>query len=148
MITFLFIQMVHWDGNYVACATGFPSNTVISMRLPDSAFIFTAEIWPIIKALEQINDSVASKYMILTDSLSCLQAFTVYEGGTYLDWDGDTKVCVLELLLIKTLLFYEYPAILALGAMKRQTLLPSLLWICLVSNLWYQYILSIWPNGC
>ena len=57
----------------MACATGFPSNTVISMRLPDSAFIFTAEIWPIIKALEQINDSVASKYMILTDSLSCLQ---------------------------------------------------------------------------
>ena len=45
-----------------------------SMRLPVSAFIFTAEIWPIINALEQIKDSVASKYMILTDSLSCLQA--------------------------------------------------------------------------
>ena len=62
------------DGNYVACATFFPSNTVISMRSPDSASIFTAEVWAIIKALEQIKDSVASKYIIFTDSLSCLQA--------------------------------------------------------------------------
>ena len=33
----------------------FPSNTVISMRLPDSASVFTAEVWAIIKALEQIK---------------------------------------------------------------------------------------------
>ena len=46
----------------------------ISMRLPDSASIFTAEIWAIIKALEQIKYSVASKYIVFTDSLSCLQA--------------------------------------------------------------------------
>ena len=52
----------------------FPSDTVISMRLPDSGSIFTAEVWAIIKALEQIKDSVASKYIIFTDSLSCLQA--------------------------------------------------------------------------
>ena len=52
MITFLFIQMDHGDGNSVACATVFPSDTVISMRLPDSASIFTAEVWAIIKALE------------------------------------------------------------------------------------------------
>ena len=62
------------DGNSVACATVFPSNTVISMRLPDSASIFTAEIWAIIKALEQIKYSVASKYTVFTDSLLCLQA--------------------------------------------------------------------------
>ena len=61
------------DGN-VACATAFPSNTVISMRLPDSASIFTAEVWAIIEALEQIKDSIASKYIVFTDSLSCLQA--------------------------------------------------------------------------
>ena len=36
------------------------------MRLPDSAFIFSAEIWAIIKALEQIRDSVASKYIVFT----------------------------------------------------------------------------------
>ena len=40
------------DGNYVACATVFPSNTIIFMRLPDLA---------IIKVLEEIKNSVASK---------------------------------------------------------------------------------------
>ena len=49
------------DLNGVACATGFPSNTIISMRLPDSASVYTAEDWAIIKALEQIKDSIASK---------------------------------------------------------------------------------------
>ena len=61
-------------GNYLACATVFPPNTVISMRLPDSASIFTAEIWAIIKALEEKKYSVASKYIVFTESLSCLQA--------------------------------------------------------------------------
>ena len=50
----------------------FPSDTVISTRLPDSASIFTAEMCAIIKALEQIKDSIASKYIISTHSLSCL----------------------------------------------------------------------------
>ena len=62
------------DGNSVACSTVFPTNTVISMRLLDSASIFTAEIWAIIKALEEIKYSVVSKYIVFTDSLSCLQA--------------------------------------------------------------------------
>ena len=44
------------------------------MRLPDSASVFTAEVWAIIKALEQIKDYIASKYIVFTDSLSCLQA--------------------------------------------------------------------------
>ena len=35
------------DRNYVACATVFPSDTVMSMRLPD-----TAEVLAIIKALD------------------------------------------------------------------------------------------------
>ena len=48
-----------------------PSITIISMWLPS---IFTAEIWAIIKALEEIKISVASKYIVYTDSLSCLQA--------------------------------------------------------------------------
>ena len=62
------------DGHYVVCATVFQSDTVIATRLPDSTSIFTAEVWEIIKALEQIKDSVASKYIIFTDSLSYLQA--------------------------------------------------------------------------
>ena len=73
MITFLFITDGSQDGNFVACATVFPSDTVISMKLPDSASIITAENWVIIKVLEQIKDSVASKYIIFTDSLLCLQ---------------------------------------------------------------------------
>ena len=62
------------DGNSVACATVFPSDTTFSMRLPDSASIFTAEIWAIIKALEEIKNASASKFIIITDSISCLQA--------------------------------------------------------------------------
>ena len=47
------------DGNSVAC---------------ESASIFTVEVWAINKTLEQIKDSVASKYIIFTDSHSCLKA--------------------------------------------------------------------------
>ena len=42
--------------------------------MPDSASIFTVEVWVIIKALEQIKDSNASKYIVFTYSLLCLQA--------------------------------------------------------------------------
>ena len=41
----------------------------------------------------------------------------------------------------KTLFFVGYPAILALRAMKRQTLLPSLHWICLVPRLVYPIVI-------
>ena len=58
----------------MACATVFPSDTELSMRLPDSASIFTAEIWAIIKALDEMKNASASKFIIFTDSLSCLQA--------------------------------------------------------------------------
>ena len=50
-----------WDGNSVNCATVSPSSTLDSIRLPDSAFTFTAEIGVIIKALEEIKNDVASK---------------------------------------------------------------------------------------
>ena len=36
--------------------------------------IYTAEIWAIIKALEQNKDSLTFKYIIFTDIRSCLQA--------------------------------------------------------------------------
>ena len=60
------------DGNSVTCDS-LPSDITFSMRLPDSASIFTAEIWAIIKALEKIKNASASKFIIFTDSLSCLQ---------------------------------------------------------------------------
>ena len=58
------------EGNYVACATLFPLDTEFSMILPDSASVFTADIWAIIKALEEIKNASASKFIIFTDSLS------------------------------------------------------------------------------
>ena len=58
----------------MASATVFPSDTKFSMRLPDSASIFTAKIWAIIKALDEIKNESASKFIIFTDSLSCLQS--------------------------------------------------------------------------
>ena len=52
MIIFLFIQADHGMGILWHV---FPLNTKFSMRLPDSASIFTAEIWAIITALEEIK---------------------------------------------------------------------------------------------
>ena len=74
------------DWNYVACATVFPSDTTFSMRLPDSASIFTAEIWAIIKALEEIKNASASRFTFVSPSS------VIYEAGTSLNWDGDMKV--------------------------------------------------------
>ena len=60
----------------VAYATVFPLDIIISIFL-NSASIFTAEIWTIIKSLEQIEDSVASKCIIFTEPLLCLQAYVL-----------------------------------------------------------------------
>ena len=49
------------------------SDTIISMILPDLVSIFTVEVSATSKALEQIKDSVASKYIIL-QTLMCIQA--------------------------------------------------------------------------
>ena len=67
------------DGNYVACATVFPSNTVISMILLDLASIFTAEIWAIIKALEEKQISCFYRLTFVSPR------FTVYEARTSLE---------------------------------------------------------------
>ena len=80
------------DGNSVACTTVFPSDTEFSLRLPDSASIFTAEIWAIIKALGEIKNASASKFIIFTDSLSFSSRYVIYEAGTSFNWDGDTKM--------------------------------------------------------
>ena len=112
---FLFIQMVH-RMEILWLVLVFPSKPVISMRLSDSASNFTAEIWAIIKALEQIKYSVASKYIVFTDSLLCLQALQSMKLEHPLIGD----------LPKKTLFFVGYPAILTLGVMKGKTLLPSL----------------------
>ena len=80
---------------YVVCATVFPSDSIISMRLPDSASIFTAEVWAITKALEQNKDSVASKYIIFADCRHTFlyPCFTVYESGSPFHWCVFFKFC-------------------------------------------------------
>ena len=79
-----------WDSNAVASATVFPSNCV-SIRLPDSPSVFSAEVWPIIKASDEIETLDASKFIIFTYSLSCLPNFTQYEAWPSLNWAGDTN---------------------------------------------------------
>ena len=72
MITFPFIHADHGMG--ILWHVLRSSDTELSMRLPDSASIFTAEIWAIITALEEIKNASESKFIIFTDSLSCFQA--------------------------------------------------------------------------
>ena len=86
----------------------FPSDTVISMRLLDSAAIFTAEIVAIINGQESIKTSAAFKYIIFIDSVSCLQAYMK-----------------LEYPLIGMMI--RRCTMLALGIMKRQTAAKSTL---------------------
>ena len=90
----------------------------VSMRLPNSASIFTAEIWAIINALEEMKTSVASKYIVFTDSLSSLQALQSMKL--------EHESVSFKILTIKTLFFVGYLDILVLEVSKRQTLLPSL----------------------
>ena len=74
------------DEHYLACATMCPLDTVIAMRLPDTTFIFTAEVWAIIKTLEHIKDQFASKCIIFTDSLSCIHALQYMKLEHILGW--------------------------------------------------------------
>ena len=73
------------DGNYLACATVFPSNTVISMRLTDSAFIFTAEIWAMIKGMEEGKKFSCIPIQCFYRLTFVFPCFTMYEAGTFLD---------------------------------------------------------------
>ena len=86
VIVFMLIQMgIIWRLVILS------SNTIISIILPDSASIFPADIWAIIKALEKkcICIQIHCFYRLTFVSPN----FTIYEAGTSFDWDGDTKVC-------------------------------------------------------
>ena len=72
VITFLHIQMGHRIG-MLWHQLVFPSN-YISMKLPDSPSVFNAKVWLIIKVMDEIEKLDASKLIIFTYSLSCLQA--------------------------------------------------------------------------
>ena len=114
------------NGNYVACATVFSSNTIISMRLPDSAFIFTAEIWAIIKALEVFLNYVASKYIVFTNSLSSLRTLQFMRLEHPLIGMVIRK-CIVLRFDNKDIICVGYLAILVLEVTKRQTAAKSAL---------------------
>ena len=61
---------VYTDGLWVGL---WVSHTIISMRLPDLASIFTAEVWAISKALEQFKDFLTLTFVSPS-----------YEAGTFL----------------------------------------------------------------
>ena len=122
------------DRNSVTRATVFPSNTIMSMRLADSASICITEIWAIIKDLEELKNSVASKYFVFADTLSCLQALQSMKLEDPLIGIV-IKKCVFLNFDNKDFIFLGYLAILVLEVMKTQTLLPSLHKRCHMSRL-------------
>ena len=67
------------------------------MILSDLASVFMAEVWAIVKHLEQITNASSSNYIVFTDSLSCLQTLQHMKLEHPLIWDGDTKMCLFNL---------------------------------------------------
>ena len=101
-------------------------------------------VWEIIKALEQIKDSIASKYFIFIDSLSCLQALQYMKLEHPLIGVLIRK-CVFFTFANKVIIFCLVSGRVGVGG---KTLLPSLLWICLVSRLGYSIlVLNIMLTG-
>ena len=102
----------------------FPSET-ISKRLHNAASIFTAEAQVIIDALDQIQHLQASKSIIFTDSLSCLQALQWLRLGHPLI--GIVIRRCFFLSSNKEIVFCWVPATLVLEVMKTKTWLPRVL---------------------
>jgi ribonuclease HI len=62
------------DGNHVASAMVHKHSISITARLPDNSSIFSAELHGILVALEFIDRHECGRFVIFSDSLSCLQA--------------------------------------------------------------------------
>jgi len=61
------------DGSLVVAAA-VSTATNLSCRLPDNSSIFSAEAYAILLATDIIKSSIGTKFVIFSDSLSCLQA--------------------------------------------------------------------------
>ena len=99
----------------MTCATVFPSNTAISMKLPDLASISTAEIWAIIKALEQIKNYVASKHIVFTLTFTYLN----YVWSWNIPWSGWWYESVFFYFAIKDIIFCWVPSHIIIGCNKK-----------------------------
>ena len=82
------------DGNSMACAAVFPSDTVISMRLPDSPSILGNHY---IATTNQKRIFNQMHYFYGFTFVSPSFTIKLYEAGTSLNWDGDTKVCLFNI---------------------------------------------------
>ena len=80
--TFLFVQKNLSE----FCDTCYGWSIIICnfTRLPDSASLFTAEIWATTKASEQIKHSVASKYIILEIYFRFCKLYNIWNSKIYL----------------------------------------------------------------
>ena len=95
----------------------FPSDAILSMKLPDSTVVFITEMWAIIKTLEDIKNSVATKYIVFTDSLQTLLYMKLEHPLTgMVIWK-----CVVLTFDKRTLVYVGYTSMMASGIMRRQT---------------------------
>ena len=125
-IAYRFNCFQHWSSRHFGNTSIFCGTTLIA--------VFTAETWAIIIALKEIKNASSSKCIVITDSLSCIQALQYMKLEHPLIGMVIRK-CLLKDFANKDIIFVRYPAILALKVTKRMTLLPSLLCSCLVPTL-------------
>ena len=104
-----------------ACVT--PSDTY-KCRLPDNASIFSAEIKAIDLALDHIEQSRSSDFIIFSDSLSVLQSLHNRHIENPLLLDVLLKHN--ELAELNRIVFVGFPVMLGLKATKKPTLLQNL----------------------
>ena len=83
------LRQVQWytdgsrDGNYVACDTVFPSNTIISTRLHDLTIVFIAETWTIIKwHRNEMNECLTTPQHKYKSTIGC-QTSGIYITSKY-----------------------------------------------------------------
>jgi ribonuclease HI len=78
------------DGNRVAAAMVHRHSVVVTARLPDGSSIFSAEAHAVVLALEFIEAHGSSRFVIFSDSMSCLQAINNAK------WSNPIIRCILE----------------------------------------------------
>ena len=106
-------------------------DSVIPTRLPDSASVFTAEIWAIIEDLKPIKDSVASKYIIFLQTPFC-------DSSLYNILNLEHRLIG---MVIRKFVFLNFavwvPSHIGIrgNEKQKQPLLPSLFWIYLMTIL-------------
>ena len=110
------------DGDTVRSACVTPSDTY-KCRLPDSASIFSAEIRAIDLAVDHIEQSRNSDFIIFSDSLSVLQSLHNRHIKNPLLLDVLLKHS--ELAELNNIVFVGFPVMLGLKARKKPTSLQK-----------------------